>query len=343
MRKLLSDKTSMMNKYILFIGITLMLLIGGCEDKEHLTPSLMENDWMEELDMSNPIVKKYYDTYGVGLMTHYDLNKDLRYNMASATVQEGQWDKLQAPELERKTEIDSAFTFIQTTLLQYFVKDEFIRNYFPRKIILARELILDNSGNGICEECMESDKLVSFLGNNSLHSIYTKSSFAFSVKLATIYYNATNLYDYKMDNLYLFLSCLFRLNNLYDELGNDFYLPSMKNCYSRKLKEVYVEEGNSEDATDVPVGWYWEKGFVSNLYMNNPTTANKILLDNNFPDRERDVRMCINQLLFMKSKTWNQYPDQVKERLTVLVSKFDEWGIDIRGVNPVVGEVIPRN
>lgn len=332
-----------MKQYRLYIGIALMLLLWGCDKEDQLTPSLMETDWVEKLDMDNPMVKDFYDHYGVGLMTQYDLNKDLRYNMASATVQEKQWGNLLAPSLERTTEIDSAFTFLQTTLLQYFTNAEFIRDHFPRKILLARELVLDYSDNAICEECKESDKLVSFLGNNSLHSIYSKSSFAFSVKLATIYYNTTNLYAYKMDNLYLFLSCLFRINDLYDELGSDFYLPGMKNYYSRKLKEVYVEEGNSETAVNADIQWYWEKGFVSNLYLNNPTTANKILLDNTFPDRERDVRMCINQLLFVSSKVWNQYPDAVKERLTVLVHKFDEWGIDIRLINPVIGDMIPRN
>lgn len=332
-----------MKQYVVYIGMALNFLFWGCESEDRLMPSLMETDWADQLDMSNPIVRDFYDAYGVGLMTKYDLNKDLRYNMASATVQENQWNKLLAPELERDTEIDSAFAFVQTTLLQYFTNDAFIKNYFPRKILLARELVLDNTENGICEECMESDKLVSFLGNNSLHSIYTKGSFALSVKLSTIYFNTANFYAYRMDNLYLFLSCLFRINNLYDELGSDFYLPGMKNYYSRKLKEVYIEEGNSEEASDVAVGWYWEKGFVSNLYMNNPTASNKIPLDNNFPDRERDVRMCINQLLFMTARAWNQYPDHVKERLEVLVHKFDEWGIDIRAINPVVGEMIPRN
>ncbi len=333
----------MMKQYVFYIGIALTFLLTGCDSEDKLTPSLIETNWVEKLDMNNPFVKNFYETYGVGFMTKYDLNKDLRYNMASATVQENQWNNLLAPEMERVTEIDSAYDFIQTTLLQYFTNNEFIKNNFPRKIVLARELILDYRENGICEECMESDKLVSFLGNNSLHSIYTQSSFALSVKLATIYYNSANLYAYKMDNLYLFLSCLFRFNDLYNELGSNFYLPGMKNYYSRQFKEVYVEEGNSEEVSDVSIDWYWEKGFVSNLYLNNPTTANKILLDNNFPDRERDVRMCINQLLFMTAKAWNQYPAIIKERLTALVDKFDEWGIDIRAINPVVGEVIPHN
>ena len=62
-----------------------------------------------------------------------------------------------------------------------------------------------------------------------------------------------------------------------------------------------------------------------------------------FPDKQRDVRMLINQLLFVTRDVWDSYPEVVKNRFALLMAKFDEWGIDIRAVNPVIADVFPRN
>lgn len=347
-----------MNKYI-FLFLLIFPVFIGCDDDDDLTPSLQEIDWVDSLDMNNPKVKAYYEKYGVGLLTRFDTIRDIRYNINSY------WNRLKLTKLERTTEIDSAITYWEEAFFQYFTNDDFIKEYFPRKIILAREVYMDyNSNNTYCPVCEESDARVGSYAVNSLHSIYSKGAFAFSVKMNTIYYNEENYNNYKLDNLYIFLANIFELHNLYDVFGADFYLASMEKCYGRRFSGeksvwegemgVYVEEGGSPDDLYVDKYWYWNRGFVSTAVVNPVVKTGKYkdmvtLRSENgitglykFPDKQREVRTLINQMLFVTQEVWDSYPEIVKNRIAILMKKFDEWGIDIRSINPVMEYAFPR-
>lgn len=352
-----------MKNYIWF-GLICLLLLPGCYDETALTPSGADKDWADSLELEYPLVKEYYEKYGVGLLTRYDLNRDLLYNMTTSNIQSGSWNTLRVDRMERTTEVDSALAFLDNTLLQYFTDEDFIRTYFPTRILVGREVFLDNSRNSVCPICLESDARVSSSGINSLHSIFSRISFAVSCKLNTIYFSDENYYNYKMDNLYMFICYLFERNDLYSLFGTDFYLPSMENCYGRPITGdedswlglgVYVEEGGSPDDRYTDKYWYWNKGFVSTKWIHAIPAAgehkDQIELQAQygitdvyvFPDKQRDVRMLINQLLFVTRDVWDSYPEVVKNRFALLMAKFDEWGIDIRAVNPVIADVFPRN
>lgn len=347
-----------MNRYI-FLFLLFFSAFVSCNDDDDLSPSLREIDWVDSLDMTNPKVKAYYEKYGIGLLTRFDTIRDIRYNISSY------WNRLILKKLERTTEIDSAITYWEESFFQYFTNADFVKEYFPRKIILAREVYMDySSNNTYCPVCEESDARVGEYAVNSLHSIYSKSAFAFSVKMNTIYYNQTNYDNYKFDNLYIFLADLFELHNLYDVFGADFYLPSMSKCYGRRFSGekslyegemgVYIEEGGSLDDLYVDKYWYWNKGFVSTAYMNPVVeagtykdmvvlrTLNGITGLYRFPDKQKEVRSMINQMLFVTQEVWDSYPEIVKNRFAILMKKFDEWGIDIRSINPVMEYAFPR-
>lgn len=332
----------------------LMSLLGACEKEDQLTPSMLDVDWMDSLDLGNPIVKDCYDNYRVGLLTRFDLNRDLRYNMSTTEVQKS-WENLLPEKLERSSEIDSALTFFQESLLPYFKNDDFIRKYFPRKILFTRKLELKMKQNTICAACNESENNV-YEGVGALHSIYSKSSFAFSVNLKEIYFSTNAMEAYKTDNLYIFLCKIFDQHDLYSQLGSDFNLSGLKNYYGKNLFDVFVNEDNGDKkATYTDVQWYWGKGFVSTSAMNAPATSGqqsgKIQINDQFgesyhykfPDRTMDARMYINQLIFVDRATYETYPEIVKDRFRALMDKFDQWGIDIRAINPVLSELFPEN
>ena len=351
-----------MKNYI-WLSLIYLFLLPACYDEDTLTPSLADKNWKDSLEMEYPLVKTYYEKYGVGLLTRFDLNRDLLYNMTTSTIQTNSWNTLRVDPLERTTEKDSALAFLDKTLLQYFTNEEFIREYFPRRILLGQDVFLDNQRNTICPVCMESDARASSNGINSLHSIFSRISFAVSCKLNTIYYNEENYNNFKMDNLYMFICYLFEHNDFYRLFGPDFYLPSMENCYGRPLTGdenswlglgVYVEEGGSPADQYTSKYWYWNKGFVSTQYLHPILTVgvNQDMIElqasygiteqYKFPDKEREVRTLVNQLLFVSREVWDSYPEVVKGRFGLLMEKFDEWGIDIRAVNPVIADVFPR-
>ena len=341
------------------------LILSGCNKEEDLTPSLADMNYADSLDLTNPLVKEYYEKYKVGLLTRFNLTTDLLYNMTTSDIQEEQWNTLQVSKLERLTEIDSAYQFVNETLLQYFTDDEFKKKYFPKRILLGREVFLANSYNNICTLCTESDARVSEQAINSLHSVFSPISFALSCKLDAIYYSEENYNGYKMDNLYMFICYLFEHNNLYDELEKDFYPIEMENCYGRPLTGdesswlglgVYVEEGGSPDDQYTSKYWYWNHGFVSTRncipVMTTPegeedvirlkTWADGISDKDVFPDRNRDVRNVINQMLFVTQEVFDSYPAIIKDRFSIIMNKFDEWGIDIRSINPTMEHAFPR-
>lgn len=341
----------------ILIYLFVIFIAAGCDHEDQLAPTLKEKDWSDSLDMSVPMVKECYEKYGFGLLTKFDVTRDVAYNIDSY------WQELMISRMDRTTEIDSAFTFFQESFLQYFTKDEFIKKYFPRKIILTREVFLNKTSNPYCTQCMESDARVSATAVNSLHSIFSKGSFVFSAKLDAIYYSEKNYQDYKLDNLYLFLSYLFEINDFYNVFGIDFYLSDMASYYGRHFSGgatiytgnkpgVYVEEGGAVTDQTTSVSWYWNKGFVSTAYLNPVNAQGKIQLrdqsiDGNFaayafPQKEREVRTLINQMIFMSQSIWNKYPTVVKNRIAILMKQFDEWGIDIRAINPVMESAFPR-
>lgn len=351
-------------KKTILICFLLCLFLAGCDKEDALAPSLMENDWADSLDLSNPAVKKYYEKYGIGLLTKFDLNRDLRYNMSTITVQK-YWDKLLVTKLEQPEDIAEAITFFEESFFRYFTNEAFIRACFPKRLLLTKELILNDNWNEICKTCEESDSRVGEDAINSLHSIYSRSSFAFSVKLETIHYNEESYYNYKMDNFYLFLAYLFEINNFYDLFGPDFYLAEMQPVYGRLFSGiaipeygvfagVYVEEGGSPDDNYTDKYWYWNKGFVSTKYLNPIIAAGEykgmvqlrkgaVTSGYAFPDKQREVRSLLNQLLFMTAEVWDSYPDVVKKRFAILMEKMDEWGIDVRQLNPAVSYAFPRD
>ena len=115
-----------MKNYIWF-GLICLLLLPGCYDETALTPSGADKDWADSLELEYPLVKEYYEKYGVGLLTRYDLNRDLLYNMTTSNIQSGSWNTLRVDRMERTTEVDSALAFLDNTLLQYFTDEDFIR------------------------------------------------------------------------------------------------------------------------------------------------------------------------------------------------------------------------
>lgn len=346
-----------MNKYI-FFWILGLLFASACNKEDYdVSPSLCEIDWVDSLDMTNPKVKAYYEKYGIGLLTRFDTIRDFHYNIT------GLWDRFKLTKITDPVEVDSCITYLEEAFFKYFTNDDFIRKYFPRKLILAKEVYLDYTyNNSWCPVTEESDVRVGEYAVNSLHSVYSKGAFAFSLKLNTINYNEENYNAYKYDNLYIFLANVFELHDLYEEFGSDFYLSTMEKCYGRNFtgegsayskKGIYVEEGGSPDDLVVDKYWYWDRGFVSTKTLNPVLTGknegkvrlrteNGITSLYRFPDKERDVRMLINQMFFVTREVWDSYPEVVKKRFAILMEKFDEWGIDVRALNPVMEYAFPR-
>ena len=347
-----------MKKYIL-TGLAAVLLLAGCEKEEKLTPSNMEVDWHQYLDMSNPVVKQFYDECGVGLLTNFDDSRNLLHQITTY------WDQAFLEKLEIQ-DIENAFEFLQKSLLSYFTNKQFIKDNFPRTILLAGDVLLgrvhnqNHYYNPIIEE---SNAAVGVPAANSIHSIFNAVAFAFACKMETINYSEANYNNYARDNMYIFLSCLFERNNLYDELGADFHLPEMKYYYGKCLScdasvnnnntpGIWQEEGNQTSVINTSKYWYWNKGFVSTNRL-VPVQTGASLLDQIylrsaagitywFPEKNRETRTILNQMIFVTEEVYDSYPDIIKGRFAAIMAKFDEWGIDIRRFNPTMEYAFPR-
>jgi len=351
-----------MKKY-LSISLAFLFLLAGCEKDEKIIPTNFESNWHERLDMTNPTVKQMYDECGVGLLTDFEIITDLRFSVTSY------WGVLRADKFERKSAIDSAYVFLQESFLKYFTNKQFIRDYFPRRILLSSELFLDHISSTTMQSPYgthldESDEAVGGVrsaARGSLHSIFNDASFAFSAKLQTIYFSQANYHNYVSDNMYIFLTALMERNKLYDKFGLEYHLPSMEYYYGKPLtadpelastgyiQGIWEEEGNPTRTPSTTRFWFWNKGFVSNKKWNpvNATTGDiqlwsTVAVNNWFPSKERDVRTMFNQFIFLTQETWDDYPEIIKGRFAAMMAKFDEWGIDMRSFNPVIGKAFPR-
>ena len=345
-----------MKKYIL-ISLAAALLHAGCEKEEKLTPTNIEVAWCDYLDLSNPLVKQFYQEYGVGLLTEFDENRDFRYQI------ERYWDVAYAPKIEDENEKEQAFGFVQESLLSYFTNKQFIRDHFPRMMLLCSDIILGNTGasnNNLYNPFIEESDSSIRPAINSIHSIFNPVSFALACKLETIYYNETNYNNYMRDNMYNLLICIFERSNLYNQLGPDFYLPDMAQYYGIPLVTAYEDDREmwqqeEKSAITTSKYWYWNKGFVSTvrlipvltgsladqIYFEPPTVAGAI--NHDFPFKERELRSIINQMIYVTPTLYDSYPDIVKGRFAAMMAKFDEWGIDIRRFNPTMEYAFPRN
>ncbi|MDL2320510.1 hypothetical protein LJC45_05200 [Alistipes sp. OttesenSCG-928-B03] len=338
----------------IYIYLLAAFALAGCQKEDTPAPSLADNNWADNLNMNNPRVRECYEKYGFGLLTEFDEKTDMLSNLDSY------WDEVRLTKLG-EDEVAGAIAFFDETLLKYFTNAAFIKECFPRRILLTREVFFASSEtNYLCPATTESDLRASALGNNVLHSMYSNIAFAFSIDMEKIN-TGDNRRGYELDNLYIFIAQLFERNDLYGTLGADFYLSEMAPYYSRDFMGVgdpdrgippgvWVEEGGSPTTRYASQYWYWNKGFVSteNLNWADPRYLEIDLqtysgVTYSFPSRIREVRTVINQMIYVTEEVYNSYPDIVKGRFAAMMEKFDAWGIDIRSVNPAMEAAFPRN
>lgn len=343
-------------KNIPIIAISALLLAGCGEESYDLTPTNKEVNWADQIDMTNPTSRAVYQSYGLGLITDFDVTRDVLYHVNYKLG-------ISIDKFAEKQDKDDAIDYAKTNLFDYFTNDAFIRSYFPKKFYLARTVNVTATDNDYCPVAREGKwRIGEFYLYNTIHSMYMFSNFLMTVDLATINGSAIAAESYQKDNLFILWGYMIDNHDLDKLLGEDFYTPQIERYYGRMFNEnteygrsgVWNDEGGSWADVFVAASWYYNKGFISTANINRVQTVggqrmlwlrqeNGVNYYMRFPyDRKEDLRQYIDVMMYLDRATWNLYPDIVKKRFKALVDKFDEWGYDFRRLNTMWNDVYPK-
>lgn len=124
-----------MRKIIGMLILGTVLFLGGCDDTEDVTPSMSDNDRMEELlDASFPELVSFKDKYGTYILYQFDSLRDFAYQFEMGD----DWRKAKLTYL-KKEEVAPAYQFLKENFISCY-PDSVILEYFPRKLLLCSKI-----------------------------------------------------------------------------------------------------------------------------------------------------------------------------------------------------------
>ena len=135
-----------MKGYSLFLLIGLFCLLGGCSDDEDVSPSMKDEDRLENLiDKSNTDIMAFKEKYGTYILYEFDQLLDFAYQFDQAAA----WREAKLTYLE-KDDVPGAVAFLKEHFWSCY-EDSMIINNFPRKFLICTKIFasaLGISGEG---------------------------------------------------------------------------------------------------------------------------------------------------------------------------------------------------
>ncbi len=351
----------MKKHYIIFL-LSSLWFFTACEKEETLTPSYEDVDRVaSQVDLSKPLVKYLYENYQKGLLYEYNDTLDFYYLADTKTVAE-KWLNVTVPRVDSQY-IDAALTFLDTMIFSYFkeeitVGDNFysgaeIMYLLPHKMLLAQELYTESSS--LFTPVTEADTR-STADIGALHGIGNSHSFVFNTDIPTITSSAAQTNSFGKDIMYLLISQVFEINDLYSSLPDEFYSVS-SNVYGQDIGDVYEEEGYEIPANYlVDKDWFYSKGYVDARYFFNKSNGGlsnyeytqgdstiyvekAIFARSSYSFLSDDavfVRSYLNECIHTTEDAFDKYPEIILTKFKLLTEYLLDLGVDIVEYNPAL-------
>lgn len=337
-----------MKAYRLILYIVLpVLLLQACNKEDDLSPSYEDvNRLKDSLDLSIPLVKEYYDNYDIYLLNHFNDSLDFKFVFGTNSG----WIPGLKLEYLPDAMANYAYKALDEFVLQYFTDQDFIKNNFPKKILLAcsaKGSFL--SGNLPTTELDNRETTTASALFNGYEQLFAFDS-------TYLEKSAANKLKSRNAALYAFFATLIQKNNLVSKIPGDFFSYSA-DLYGTSVNELAIEEAvdtvGSGTRWYYPASWYISKGMVltkqSPLQSATNADYNKRLITSKsitFPLKERDVRNYLHVIICETSSSsssplvkYYKKSDVFVAKLKILVKTLEEWGVDVFKINPAIKEV----
>lgn len=124
-----------MRKIISLLILGMALYCGACDESEDVTPSMADEDRMEELlDTSFPELVSFKEKYGTYILYRFDQLLDFAYQFEMGD----DWRNARLTYLE-KEEVENAWQFLKENFISCY-QDSVIRKDFPRKMLICSRI-----------------------------------------------------------------------------------------------------------------------------------------------------------------------------------------------------------
>lgn len=331
-------------KQILLLPV-IFLFCWACEKEDALTPTPIESNRIEDsLDFSYPLVKEYYEKYGVAIMNRFDENEDLKFNFYSYNPIRS-WYGIEISKISRKTELDSVMEILENDILSCF-KDEFEWNgtvyrsdfrkkYFPNKILVVNGLI--STFDFYNDIASESVNRVSSDLMGALHCLVNDNAMIMNLDLKTMLSSEENFQRFRKDILYVLITSAITKHKLYEQVPAGFY-DFCAGMYGRPLEDV-MEENGEEPLEYISRVGYIDYGILCNSVF--PIEGqNGFATALNLPGKERDFRVFVDQLISPQGVALGSIEPHAYKTTLVTTQKMWyvahallNWGIDVKLLN----------
>lgn len=335
---------------MILVAGALLFCCFACQDEEKLSPSGLDTDRVQDLlDWSNPVVKRYYDDYGVALMTDFDENLDLKFNFYERWYNRF-WKNIEIGKMERKSECDSAIMVLDTAVFRYF-KDElefqgevyhsdFKKKYFPNKILITNKLI---TGSDVYGLVMQTVNRPSKTGLGSTFCQSNDNAIVVNLEAGMLNVSPEKFDQVTRAILYVMIVYAFEKYDLYSMVPDAFYEFS-KPYYGKRVYQIQEEAG--EDKPHDLSREEWVETYHMIVTSVAPTDNMFGMLPGiSVPDAKSDVRICIDHLINPETIDGSrvdsesnpfvyQYSERCSIKMWYIAQTLIKLGIDVMAISP---------
>ncbi len=297
-----------MKRVIILIGLLSCLFIG-CDNEKNLKPSGLDVDHLyDSLDLSRPLVRDYYENNGVYILYRFDEISDLKYNFHDVYSRKF-WDGLVLTKIAKETTLDSVMGILENDILSCFKSEfkvngktyysDFVKKYFPTKVLLVENLVSEWGASGTIPT--ESVNRASTSLQGIIHGAINDNGIIMNLNAKVMCSSNINFQKYRKDILYFLISFIIDKYNLYNLIPERFFDYSSA-YYEKDIVDLLEEAGENVDhVTGDTIRRITKSDFVKKYgVMANsiyPTTSDMISVKWDVANKERDLRLYLDQLL----------------------------------------------
>ncbi|MEG2341184.1 MAG: hypothetical protein RSB69_10605 [Odoribacter sp.] len=332
-----------MKNYIFFLLFVIVFSLHGCNREDDLTHTPFEEDrLLGLLDMNHPLVKSIKEDLGIYLLTQFSDTLDFKFGLYAKGTW-GNWDNI---EIVHQPAEDVAFALEQfdRMVFSYFDNEEFNKRCFPRKILIAKEIIGDVLAPDVILREPDNQEVGSWSAIGGKYSYL----FAFDRSVFGVL-DPEQIASLRNVKLYCFISWLYNYNDLYKEIPEEFYALT-EGLHREKLATIArTEDPSPIEKGRYNVNWYIGKGMAITKNSPSQTTSNDFLnrlkiYSNDqlaFPSKERDFRNFLNVIFCETEQNIRTYylgAEIFKKRMQMVLNLLKSYGIDFTETKPVLKE-----
>lgn len=355
--------------YLLLLGLVLSLC--SCEE-EKLTPSFSDEDRIVELlDLSQPLVKKWKESYDVNILCKFDDTLDFKFGLWRESTKSN-WANLSLSKVDEK-DVDGTLALFEEFVLKYFkdtivtpdgrtVYPDFKKKYFPKRILLLDTL--ENNGT------LLQDSRLYELDNRPGKTLRASfNGYEQVVALSTSYMPIASdeaKRDIRDEILYDIIANIFERHSLYRYLPEELFANQV-DLYGADVNELaaveipdrltYYRKVSGQwvariDTNYYDPSWFIGKGFATTRttpYSGGGVFIRRLKLSNTltFPLKGADVRNLMQVMICdLKEKEtfslkgvdpvqdYYLKSPEFKKRMRILITSLYEYGIDVFAINP---------